>query len=571
MAKPKIEVIRHSLSHIMAHAVGELFPGTKFGIGPTIENGFYYDFDLPKSLSEKDFPKIEKKMREIIKKNISFKKKRLSEKETKKYVKNQPYKIELIKELPKAKITFYESNDFIDLCQGPHVKSSKEINASAFKLTKVAGAYWRGDEGNPMLTRIYGVAFNTKKELDKHLHVLKEAKKRNHKKLGEKLELFFLSSVAPGMPFWMPKGMIIRNILFERWKKIQNKYGYKEVMAPNLLAIDVFKQSGHWEHYKDEMFFTQGKGKKKYALKPMDCPGEIMIYKHKMRSYKDLPIKYSEIGTVMRNEKSGELNGLFRVAQVTQDDAHIFMKEDQIKEQIKEVIKIAKEIYEPFDLEYKIYLATRPDDFMGSIKTWNKAEKILKQVMKESKLPVLIKEKDGAFYGPKIDYQAKDSLGRTWQCATIQLDFFMPEKFNLEYIGKDGKKHRPIMCHRAIMGSIERFMGILIEHYGGAFPLWLAPEQIWVIPVGKQHVEYAKKVAKNLDENNLRYQLKDENESVSKKIRNGEIQKIPYLLVVGDEEVKSKSIRARSKGKDLGKIKLTKFIEKAKIEIEKEK
>jgi len=571
MAKPKIEVIRHSLSHIMAHAVGELFPGTKFGIGPAIENGFYYDFDLPKSLSEKNLPKIEKKMREIIKKNISFKKKKLSEKETKKYVKNQPYKIELIKELPKAKITFYESNDFIDLCQGPHVKSSKEINSNAFKLTKVAGAYWRGDEGNPMLTRIYGVAFNTKKELDKHLYVLKEAKKRDHKKLGEKLDLFFLSSVAPGMPFWMPKGMIIRNILFERWKKIQNKYGYKEVMAPNLLAADVFKQSGHWEHYKDEMFFTQGKGKKKYVLKPMDCPGEIMIYKHKMRSYKDLPIKYSEIGTVMRNEKSGELNGLFRVAQVTQDDAHIFMKEDQIKEQIKEVIKIAKEIYEPFDLEYKIYLATRPDDFMGSIKTWNKAEKILKQVMKESKLPVLIKEKDGAFYGPKIDYQAKDSLGRTWQCATIQLDFFMPEKFNLEYIGKDGKKHRPIMCHRAIMGSIERFIGILIEHYGGAFPLWLAPEQIWVIPVGKQHIKYAEKVAKNLAENNFRYQLKDENESVSKKIRNGEIQKIPYLLVVGDEEVKSRSVRARSKGKDLGKIKLTKFIEKAKIKIEKKK
>jgi threonyl-tRNA synthetase len=422
-----------------------------------------------------------------------------------------------------------------------------------------------------MLTRIYGVAFNTKKELNKHLHALKEAKKRDHKKLGEKLELFFLSSVAPGMPFWMPKGMIIRNILFERWKKIQNKYGYKEVMAPNLIAVDIFKQSGHWEHYKDEMFFTQGKGKKKYALKPMDCPGEIMIYKHKMRSYKDFPIKYSEIGTVMRNEKSGELNGLFRVAQMTQDDAHIFMKEDQIKKQIKEVIEITKEIYKPFDLEYKIYLATRPDDFMGSIKTWNKAEKILKQVMKESKLPVLIKEKDGAFYGPKIDYQAKDSLGRTWQCATIQLDFFMPEKFNLEYIGKDGKKHRPIMCHRAIMGSVERFIGILIEHYGGAFPLWLAPEQVWVIPVGKQHIEYAKKIAKNLAENNFRYQLKDENESVSKKIRNGEIQKIPYLLVVGDEEVKSKSVRARSKGKDLGKIKLTKFIEKTKIEIEKEK
>lgn len=566
--------MRHSCEHVLHQTMVDLFPGLKRAMGPATDEGFYHDFDYDEKVSKDDFPKIEKRMKEIIKANLPFIRKEISIEKARKLFKGNEYKQEWLDGIKKRgeKATIYWTGEpdkpgsDVDLCAGPHLKSTGKIGP--FKLLSVAGAYWHGDEKNKMLTRIYGTCFAGQKELDHYLWQKQEAKKRDHKKLGEKLELFFLSDVAPGMPFWQPKGMTIRNILFERWKKIQEKYGYKEVMGPNMLDIKVFKQSGHWDHYKNDMFFTEGKGKRKYALRPMDCPGEIIIYKHRPHSYKELPIKFSEIGTVIRNEKSGELNGLFRVAQITQDDAHIFMTEGQIKEQVKEVIKITNEIYKPFKLDYKIYLSTRPDDFMGKVKTWDKAEKALKEVMKELKLPVLIKEKDGAFYGPKIDYEVKDSLGRTWQCATIQLDFFMPEKFDLEYIGKDGKKHRPVMCHRALMGSIERFIGILIEHYAGAFPVWLSPVQIVIIPISNKQVRFAQTQSSKLKAQNLRVEVDDRNETMQKKIKSAEEQKIPYMLIMGDREMKENKVSIRQRGQiDLGKMSLDKFINKIKKEI----
>jgi len=591
MAKPKIEVIRHSLSHIMAYAVGELFPGTKFGIGPTIENGFYYDFDLPKSLSEKDFPKIEKKMREIIKKNTSFKKKKLSEKETKKYVKNQPYKLELIKELPKAKITFYESGDFIDLCQGPHVKSSKEINSNAFKLIKVAGAYWRGDEKNKMLTRIYGTAFKTKKDLVKYLKNLEEAKKRDHRKIGKEAELFLIDPMAGlGLVMWQPKGALLWKIIEDFWDKEHLKSGYELVRTPHIGNRKLWERSGHWDFYSDDMYpplevakslteVKKGKElkiKEEYLLKPMNCPFHVLIYNSRIRSYKELPIRWAECGTVYRYEKSGELSGLTRVRGFTIDDAHIICTKDQVKDELKKVIDFIIYIFKAFGFKEKnihVYLSLRGEKdkkkYIGNDQGWKFTQKVLEETIKEKGLDYEKEKDEAAFYGPKLDFKIKDSVGRLWQCSTLQFDFNLPERFKMTFINKNGKKEQPYMLHRALLGSFERFIGLLIEHYKGAFPLWLAPEQMWIIPVGKQHVKYAKDIVKKLTENNFRCQLKDENESVSKKIRNGEIQKIPYLLVVGDEEKKEKSVRIREKSKDLGKIKLTRFIKKAKIKIEK--
>ncbi len=578
MAKPKIEIIRHSLSHIMAHVVGELFPGTKFGIGPTIENGFYYDFDLPKSLSEKDFPKIEKKMREIIKKNISFKKKKLSEKETKKYVKNQPYKSELIKELLKAKITFYESGDFIDLCQGPHIKSSKEINSNAFKLTKVAGAYWRGDEGNPMLTRIYGVAFNTKKELNEYLKAQEEAKKRDHRKLGKDLDLFvFAEEVGAGLPLLTEKGATIRRVLERFVIDEEIKRGYQHVYTPDLAKVKLYEISGHYPYYKDTMYPVMKVDEDKLILRPMSCPHHFMLFKSKPRSYKELPLKIAEMAKLYRYEKSGELTGLMRVRSFCLADSHIFCRKDQAASVIKEVIDLINFIAGTLKLKkgkdywFRLSLGDPKNKkkYYDDPKSWKQGEKILKNVLEKMKAPYVIAKDEAVFYGPKIDVQMKNIAGKEDTAFTVQYDFCMPARFKLQYINEKGKKEQPIVVHRSSIGSLERTMAFLIEYYAGNFPLWLAPEQMWVIPVGKQHIKYAKDVVKKLTENNFRCQLKDANESVSKKIRNGEIQKIPYLLVVGDEEKKEKSVRIREKGKDLGKIKLTSFVKKTKIKIEK--
>jgi len=567
----KINTIRHSLAHILAASAQEFYPKVKFGIGPEIENGFYYDFDFPSPISEESLLKIEKEMRKLIKKDLKFIKKEISKNEAKKIFKGQSYKLELIKELPDKTVSIYQTGKFVDLCKGPHVKSSKEINPDAFKLTKIAGAYWKGNEKNKMLTRIYGLAFQTKKELQQYLKIQEEAEKRDHRKLGLQLDLFSFHEEAPGMPFWHHKGLIIFNILVEHWRKIQSKYGYQEVGLPDMLDVNLWKQSGHYEHYKDSMFFSEGESKT-MVLRPMDCPGAILLYKEKLRSYRELPMRIGELGVVFRNEKSGELHGLLRVQQITQDDAHIFIAEDMIQSEVTTVLKIMEEIYKPFTMSKTVYLATRPDDAMGKVKTWDKAEKALANALHKNKIKYKIKEKDGAFYGPKIDIHIDDSLGRTWQTGTIQLDFFMPERFHMEYINKKGKKKTPVIIHRALMGSLERFIGILIEHYAGALPLWLSPVQVLVIPVGSSSRKYAQEITEKLKSEGLRVEVKVEAETVSKKIREGEIQKTPYILVVGDKEMKKKNVRVRERGKgDIGESSLTKFIKNIKIKIEDKK
>lgn len=584
----KIEEIRHSLAHIMAYAVQELYPGTKFGIGPVIENGFYYDFDFGEAdkrgltrITPEDLLKIEKKMKELIKKDIKFEKKIISKEEAKEIFKNQPYKLELIEEkgqtsikIPKVRpLSIYQSGNFIDLCQGPHVKSTKEINPEAFKLTKIAGAYWRGSEKNPMLTRIYGIAFKTKKELEDHLLKEAEAEKRDHRILGQKLELFlFNEEVGSGLPLWMPKGVILRKIIEDYLYQELKKEGYLWVLTPHIGKKQLWQTSGHWELYRENMYSPIKIDEEEFLLKPMNCPFHLKIYQSKIRSYKDLPLKYAELGTVYRYERSGVLHGLTRVRGFTQDDAHIWCTPEQLSTELTKLLKHGIKILKTFGFkDYDIYLSTRPEKYAGTLENWEKATNSLKYILKKLNLKYQIDPEGGVFYGPKIDIKIKDSLGRPWQCTTIQVDFNLPERFEMNYIDKKGKKQKPIMIHRALLGSIERFIGVLLENYAGALPLWLAPEQIWIIPVGSRHKKYAKYVNLQLTTNNLRTKIKDENETVSKKIREGEIQKIPYLLVVGDKETKTKSVRVRSKNKDLGAIKLTRFIEKVKIEIEKKK
>jgi len=572
----KIDTIRHSLAHILAYAVQELYPGTKFGIGPIIENGFYYDFDLPKPITFQDLPKIEQKMRKIIKENLKFEKKETSIKKAKEIFKNQPYKIELIADLfenGSQRVSIYQSGDFIDLCKGPHVKSTKEILTNEFCLTKIAGAYWKGNENNPMLTRIYGIAFRTKKELDKYLYLEKEAEKRDHRILGQKLELFmFDEEVGSGLPLWLPKGAILHNIIENYLYKELRKQGYSWVISPHIAKLLLWQTSGHWELYRENMYSPIKIDKESYLLKPMSCPFHVKIYNSKIRSYKDLPIRLAEFGTVYRYEKSGVLHGLTRVRGFTQDDAHIWCTPEQLSKELEKILKQGIQILKTFGFkDYNIYLSTRPEKYAGSQKKWEKAENTLKYILKKLKLKYQIDPGGGVFYGPKIDIKIKDSLGREWQCTTIQLDFNLPERFNMVYIDKSGKKKQPILIHRALLGSIERFIGVLLEHYAGALPLWLGPEQIWVVPVGSSHREYAHEVNEQLTTNKFRTVVKDENETVSKKIREGEIQKIPYLLVVGDKEIKNKTVRVRSKNKDLGMIKLNKFLEKIKIETEKKR
>jgi len=561
----KIETIRHSLSHILASTIQELYPGTKFGIGPAIENGFYYDF-LINGLTEADLPKIEKRMREIIKSNVQFSAKNINQEEAEKLFDKQPYKLELIKDLSGKKITVYQSGNFTDLCSGPHVASAKEINADAFKLTRIAGAYWKGSEKNQMLTRIYGLAFLDRKELEDYLKSQEEAEKRDHKKLGPKLDLFMFHETAPGMPYWLPKGLVLLNTLVDFWRKEHKKYGYQEIKSPLLNKKELYETSGHWTHYREEMFLSETEEKETYALKPMNCPNAMIVFANKVRSYRDLPFRLSDCDMLHRYERSGTLNGLFRVREFAQDDAHIFITEDQIKEEYQRIFKIAERFYSIFNLEFSFRLGTRPEKFMGDEKSWNKAEKELKEILKTSKKPFTVLEGDGAFYGPKIDILMKDSLKREWQMGTIQLDFQIPKNFKLTFADKDGKEKTPVVIHRVIYGSLERFIGILIEHFAGAFPFWLSPVQICIIPIADRHANYAEKIAEELSLLDFRVELKNENETVGKKIREGEMQKIPYLLVVGDKEIKEETVAVRQREKgDLGTMKLNKFLEKVKM------
>jgi len=570
----KIEIIRHSLAHILAYAVQVLYPGTKLGIGPAIENGFYYDFDLPKSLVPEDLPKIENKMREIIRQNVKFEKEIVSEEEAKKIFKGQPYKLELLNQVKQSQVgsvSVYYSGKFVDLCKGPHVKSTKEIPIDAFKLTKIAGAYWRGSEKNPMLTRVYGVALNTKKELSSFLKIQEKAEKRDHRLLGQKLELFmFDEEVGAGLPLWMPKGVILRKIIEDFLYQELSKQGYQWIITPHIGKLDLWKSSGHWDLYRENMYSPIKIDEEEYMLKPMNCPFHVKIYQSKIRSYKDLPLYFAELGTVYRYERSGVLHGLTRVRGFTQDDAHIICELAQLADEVIKLLRTGFKILKTFGFKnYDIYLSTRPEKYAGTEKGWQKAVNVLKYVLEKLKLKYELDAGGGVFYGPKIDIKIKDCLDRPWQCTTIQIDFNLPERFDMIYIDKKGRKSQPIMIHRALLGSIERFIGVLLENYAGALPLWLAPEQIWIIPVGSRHKKYAKEIKKELS--SFRVKIKDENETVSKKIREGELQKIPYLLVVGDKEIKGGQVRVRSKNKDFGVMKLTKFLEKIKIEIEKKK
>ncbi len=573
----KIETVRHSLSHIMATAVQELYPETKFGIGPAIEDGFYYDFDLPASISSEDLPKIEKRMKELIMKDIKFEREEVSKKKAEQIFKDQRYKLELIKEM-EGEITVYKSGDFVDLCKGPHVESTKQINPRAFKLTKVAGAYWRGDEKNPMLVRIYGVAFETEKELKQYLERKEEAEKRDHRKLGKKLELFLIDEeFGKGLILWSPRGAILRKAVMDFALETYLERGYQLVSTPHIARLDLWKRSGHWDFYRESMYSPMEVDEEKFLVKPMNCPGHVKIYNSKIRSYRDLPLRFTEMGTVYRYEKSGVLHGLTRVRGFTQDDAHIFCTQDQLESELKETIDLTKYILETFGFkDFKVSLSLRnpekKEKYLGDDKTWDIAEKALKAALKKKNLDYVSQIGEAAFYGPKIDVLVEDAIGREWQLSTIQVDFNFPEKFKMEYVDKKGKKQRPIMIHRALLGSLERFIGILIEHYAGAFPLWLAPVQISVVPVGSRHREYAIRVSKELKANGLRVEVRDEAETVSKKIREGEIQKIPYILVVGDQEEKVNSVRVRSKGEgDIGLMSLGKFLERAKAEIKERK
>ncbi|MCX6738296.1 MAG: threonine--tRNA ligase [Candidatus Parcubacteria bacterium] len=576
----KIETLRHSLSHIMAAAVQELYPGTKFGIGPAIEDGFYYDFEFPKTIGPDELPKIEKRMRELIRQNIVFKKKNVTKKEALTLFKNQPYKIELINELEGKEITIYESGSFVDLCAGPHIKSSKEIPIDAFKLISIAGAYWRGSEKNQMLTRIYGIAFETKKEMEGYLKNKEEAEKRDHRIIGQKLELFtFDDEVGQGLPLWMPKGALLRKLIIDFAIDTYLENGYELVSTPHMASGKLWSHSGHVDFYKENLYDEFGIEEEMYRLKPMNCPLHVAIYKTKPHSYKELPLRWTEMGTVYRYERSGTLHGLTRVRGFTQDDAHIICTPEQLHQELVKAFKLTLYILKTFGFkDFEPNLSTRDlknkGKFIGSDKDWKIAETELKNVLIENGYgDKYVEDVGGAvFYGPKIDIKIKDAIGRKWQLSTIQFDFNLPSRFQMSYIDIDGKEHTPFMIHRALLGSLERFIGVLLEHYAGALPVWLSPVQVWVLPISTKHEKYAQKITKELKESGIRVDLKNENETVGKKIRNGEMQKIPYILVVGDKEMKSKtvSVRQRNKG-DIGESSLPSLIKKLKLEIEKKK
>ena len=566
------DTLRHTASHIMAQAIQHLYPGVKFAIGPSIENGFYYDLDTEHRFTQDDFGAIEAEMAKIVKENLPITKEILSRADALQMFKDagQDYKVELIEDLPEdAVISVYRQGDFYDLCAGPHCESTGRVKA--FKIQTVAGAYWRGDEKNKMLQRIYGTAFEKKSELDDYLKMMEEAEKRDHRKLGKQLGLFMLSEYGPGFPFFLPKGMIVRNLLIDYWREVHRRYGYQQVMTPMIMNRELWETSGHWDHYKENMYFTKIDDED-YAIKPMNCPGGMLVYANEPHSYKELPLRIGELGLVHRHELSGALHGLFRVRCFTQDDAHIFMMPNQIEDVIQETIRLFDEVYATFGLTYHAELSTRPDNSMGDDATWEMTTNALRKAMDDFGLKYVVNEGDGAFYGPKIDFHLKDSIGRTWQCGTIQLDMLLPEKFNLTYTGEDGQKHRPVMIHRVVYGSIERFIGILIENYAGAFPAWLAPEQVRVMPITDKFNEYAKSVVDKMEALGIRAHLDDRNEKIGYKIREGQIKKGPYMLVVGEKEATNGtgSVRSRSEG-EMGAMAVDEFIAKLQKEIKEKK
>ena len=573
----KIQIARHGLSHVLAKAVKRVFgeKNVKLAIGPAIDNGFYYDFDM-QSITPEDFAKIEKEMKAIINKNEEFKRVEISREEALDMFKDEPYKVELINDLPESETIscYYLGDDFVDLCRGPHVENTSKLQNYAYKINRVSGAYWRGNEKNKMLQRIYVYAFPDKKQLNDYVNMIEEAKKRDHRKLGKELDLFFFDETAPGMAYWLPKGFTMMNTLIDFWRKRHKPRGYQEFSAPQLNSSVLWKISGHWDHYKEDMFVLKDADGNEQALKPMNCPNSIRIYQSKMRSYKDLPLRLSDIDVIHRNEKSGQLNGLFRVRMFRQDDSHNFITKEQIGSEIKDIVEIASEIYGVFGLQYQLTLSTRPDDYMGEIETWNMAEAELKKVLNDlcGEGNYRINEGDGAFYGPKIDIKMKDCLGREWQMGTVQLDFQLPERFDLTYVDSDGEKKRPIMVHRAILGSFERFIGIITEHYAGAFPLWLAPEQIRVLSITEKAEEYATKIYNELNDKNFKVNLDIRNEKIGYKIREAMGQKVPYLIIVGDEEVESNTISIRGRGfENKSGLKLDDFVARLEQEIKEYK
>ena len=560
----------HTTAHIMAQAIKRLYPNVQLAIGPAIANGYYYDFDTEYRFSEEDFSKIEEEMKKIIKEDLAIERFELPRDEAIKLMKeaNENYKVELIEDLPDGEIiSFYQQGEYVDLCAGPHLMSTGKVKA--VKLLSTSGAYWRGDEKNKMLQRIYGISYPKASQLDEYLAMLEEAKKRDHKKLGKELGLFMIAPEGPGFPFFLPKGMELRNVLEDFWRKIHKENGYVEIKTPMILNEQLWHTSGHWDHYKDNMYTTKIDDVD-FGVKPMNCPGGMLVYKNDMHSYRDLPIRAGELGLVHRHEKSGELNGLFRVRCFTQDDAHIFCTPEQIESEISNLMKLINKIYkEVFGFDYTVELSTRPENSMGSDEQWELAESTLKKVLKDLNVEYELNEGDGAFYGPKIDFHIKDSLKREWQCGTIQLDFQMPERFDLTYIGEDGEKHRPVMLHRVIFGSIERFIGILIEHYAGAFPTWLAPVQVKILPITDEQKEYACNLANQLKEKGIRVELDDRNEKIGYKIREAQLQKVPYMLVAGAKEQEANLVAVRSrKAGDIGQMKMSEFVEKIQEEIE---
>ena len=568
-AEDELRAIRHTASHVLAQAVKRLYPDTKLAIGPAIDDGFYYDFDREGGFTPEDLEKLEAEMAKIVKENLPVKPFVLPRAEAIRFMeeKGEPYKVELIEDLPEEEtISFYQQGEFVDLCAGPHIMYTKGVKA--FKLTSIAGAYWRGSEKNKMLTRIYGTAFANKTDLESYLAMMEEAKKRDHRKLGKELGLFMFAEEGPGFPFFLPKGMTLKNTLIDYWREIHYRDGYQEVSTPIILSRKLWENSGHWDHYKDNMYTTVI-DEEDYAVKPMNCPGGMLVYKNQPHSYRDLPLKVGELGLVHRHEKSGQLHGLMRVRCFTQDDAHIFMRDDQIEDQIKGVTKLINEVYTQFGFEYFVELSTRPEDSMGSDEDWEMATNGLKKALEDMGLDYIVNEGDGAFYGPKIDFHLRDSLGRTWQCGTIQLDFQMPQRFDLEYTAEDGSKKRPIMIHRVCFGSIERFIGILIEHFAGKFPVWLAPVQVKVIPVSEKSMDYAAGVYEKLKAAGIRTELDHKDEKVGYKIRQAQLEKVPYMLVLGEKEAAEGAITVRSRDKgDLGAAGLDGFIEDIKRMIE---
>ncbi|MBD9124935.1 MAG: threonine--tRNA ligase [Lachnospiraceae bacterium] len=565
-----LAALRHTASHVMAQAVKRLYPNTKLAIGPSIADGFYYDMEFETPLTSDDFEKIEAEMKKIVKEDLKIERFTLPREKAIEFMKEkeEPYKVELIEDLPEGEeISFYQQGEFVDLCAGPHLMSTKEIG-KAFKIMSLAGAYWRGDEHNQMLTRLYATAFAKKDELEAYITMMEEAKKRDHRKLGKELGLFMMHEAGPGFPFFLPKGMVLKNTLLDYWREIHRKAGYVEISSPVILNRSLWETSGHWDHYKNNMYTTVIDGED-YAIKPMNCPGGVLVYASEPRSYRDLPLRMGELGLVHRHEKSGQLHGLMRVRCFTQDDAHIFMTPEQIKDEIKGVAGLINEVYSLFGFQYHVELSTRPEDSMGSDEDWEMATDALRSALDELQLPYVVNEGDGAFYGPKIDFHLVDCIGRTWQCGTIQLDFQLPQRFELEYVGADGEKHRPIMIHRVVFGSIERFIGILIEHFAGAFPTWLAPVQVKVLPISDKYMDYAQNVLNKLTEAGIRAEVDTRAEKIGYKIREAQTAKIPYMLVVGqkEEEENTVSVRSRAAG-DEGARSLDTFIADILKEIE---